>query len=125
MNREAILVLLMEYLDGFIIHERLVNELVSALKGSGVEASFFAKLRFCLSMLRSHGILASRYLEIEPLGEGIYSMHVDGKGFNVRILYGFLSDGWPVLLLGFSSALARNIRIISRTFPRQFLVWLR
>ena len=101
MNRETILTLLMQYLDGFIFHPRLSEELVSALKGSGIESAFFAKLKTCLSILRTDGVLASKYLEIEPLGGGIYSMHVDGKGFNVRILFGVLSDGRSALLLGF------------------------
>lgn len=61
MNRETILTLLMQYLDGFIFHPRLSEELVSALKGSGIESAFFAKLKTCLSILRTDGVLASKY----------------------------------------------------------------
>ena len=47
------------------------------------------------------GIQATVLREFEPLGGGLYSMHLSGQGYNIRILYGFMPNGQPVLLLAF------------------------
>ena len=102
MNLDEITRLLRELLLGFNVHERFIDELADILRSSGIERSFFSKLAFCLRFLSLYGAQAVRHEEFESLGGGLFSMHVDGKGYNVRILYGFLRDQSPALLLAFS-----------------------
>ena len=59
-----------------------------------------------LAMIDTHDdftpeLLAFRHKEFENIGGGLYSMHLAGKGFNLRILYAFLANQSPVLLLAF------------------------
>lgn len=101
MNLDEITRLLQITLRGFCIHEKFIDELAYILRSSGIERSFFKKLEFCLRFLSLYGAQAVQHEEFESIGSGIFSMHVDGKGYNVRILYGFLHDQSPALLLAF------------------------
>lgn len=101
MNRESVLQTLIQILGGFCIDDTLLRELWDLVAGTGVERQFFSLLVARLHMLSAAGLQATQYREFEPLGGGLFSMHLARKEFNIRILYGFLHDKEPVLLLAF------------------------
>ncbi len=101
MNKKEFLVRLAEIMSCFIVHRLLTGELIDALKHSGNEQTFLGTLFSRLKFLDEQRIYATRHKEFEPLADGIYSMHLTGNGFNIRILYGFLPDQRPALLLSF------------------------
>ena len=101
MNKKDFLNRLFAALNGFCIHPLLLGEVLEELKKSGQESAFLKVLLARLKFLAENGIYATQHKEFEPLEQGIYSMHLSGNGFNIRILYGFLPDQTPALLLAF------------------------
>jgi hypothetical protein len=91
----------LQILDSYVKHTRLDSDLTDIIVGSGYELKFFTLLVVRLKFLYEQGIDAIKHQEFEALGNGLFSMHLSGKGFNVRILYAFLPDRRPALLLGF------------------------
>jgi len=100
MDRKIFLDNLSRLLERIGIHPDVIVEIVAELKHSGNEAGFVSVLEARLKFLNEHGIQATIHKEFEPIEKGVYSMHIAGKGFNMRVLYAF-SDGAPVLLLAF------------------------
>lgn len=101
MNKKDVMARLLALLNNILSYSGLQNELLPLIAGSGFEAKFLALFVSRLQSLASLGIQATVMREFEPLGGGLYSMHLSGKGFNIRILYGFLPNGQPALLLAF------------------------
>jgi len=101
MNKKAVLEWLISHFEPFVVHGRLISELVKLVSGTGYEKRFFGMLVGRLKFLDSMGILAVEHKEFEPICENLYSMHLTGTGFNIRILYSFFQDYTPVLLLAF------------------------
>ena len=104
MNRDSILAYLGEYLGTFRCHANLFGDIVDIIARSGYERSFFALLIVQLRILAAQGQNAIQFPGFERLkhAEGeLYSMHLDGRDFNLRILYSFLPDHTPVLLTTF------------------------
>lgn len=104
MNRDSILSYLEEYLGTFRCHANLFGDIVDIIARSGYESSFFALLIVQLRILAAQGQNAIQFPGFERLkhAEGeLYSMHLDGRDFNLRILYSFLPDHTPVLLTTF------------------------
>lgn len=101
MNKDDTLSYLVRYLCGFLYHESLIEELLKIIAVSGAEVQFFKLLLVRLRQLSSLGIEAVRLREFEKIGSGLYSMHFAGTNFNIRILYAFMPDGRPVLLIPF------------------------
>lgn len=104
MNRDSILAYLGEYLGTFRCHASLFGDIVDIIARSGYERSFFALLIVQLRILAAQGQNAIQFPGFERLkhAEGeLYSMHLDGRDFNLRILYSFLPDHTPVLLTTF------------------------
>ena len=101
MNRDKFLQLLAEALHRFVLHSLLLADIAGALKQSGRESAFLRILLARLKWLEETGGQAVSHKEFERLDERIYSMHLSSEGFNLRILYGFLPDGRPALLLAF------------------------
>ena len=101
MNRESVLNYLLMYLSSFSYHSQLISELLGIIATSGYEKKFFNLLVARLRYLSVMGIEATKHKEFEPLEEGLYSMHMSGTNFNIRILYAFLPNGEPALLLPF------------------------
>ena len=104
MNRDSILSYLEEYLGTFRCHANLFGDIVDIIARSGYERSFFALLIVQLRILAAQGQNAIQVPGFERLkhAEGeLYSMHLDGRDFNLRILYSFLPDHTPVLLTTF------------------------
>lgn len=100
MNHQEFFEKLVTALHDFGVHPSFGAELIGFMKKSGNEADFLSVLRTRLMFLAEYGIQATIHKEFEPLERGIYSMHVSGRDFNIRILYGFY-DGNPKLLLAF------------------------
>lgn len=101
MNKKAVLELLNDILRTVLHHFELQNELSDLISGSGFEIKFITLLVARLQQLAARGIQATVLQEFEPLSSGLYSMHLSGKGFNLRILYGFMPNGQPALLRAF------------------------
>lgn len=101
MNREQFLQVLAEALHQFVLHSLLLADLLGELRQSGREKAFLRILLARLKWLEETGRLAVEHKEFERLDEEIYSMHLSSEGFNMRILYGFLPDQRPALLLAF------------------------
>lgn len=101
MNKDDVVRFLAELLKNFWVHGSLTHELVALIAQTGVEQKVFNTLLTRLKFLKIQGIMATRHKEFEPISNGIYSMHITGNGFNLRILYSFAPDKSPVLLLAF------------------------
>lgn len=101
MNRANILTELIEILSGIDLHKSLVDEIIDIIAKSGNELQIFKQFKKLLRILLDLGVNAIQHLEFERLNEAMYSMHIDGKGYNLRILYAFLPSGSPTLLLCF------------------------
>lgn len=101
MNKEEVLRYWMDYLASIEASDALVSELVELVAGTGNELAVFRIFAFRMNMLQTLGASAVRHKEFEAIGDGLYSMHLTGKGFNIRILYSFLPNRQPVLLLAF------------------------
>lgn len=101
MNRDAIMGILRRALSEIDIHPALIEELIRLIVGSGVEAKFFTLFQTRLKILLQCGVTAIQQKEFEALGDHLFSMHLSGRGFNIRILFSFLPNQAPTLLLCF------------------------
>lgn len=101
MNRESVIARLSKMLNGIIFHDLFLSELLNLISGTGFEEKVFSLLLSRLLVLNAHGIMVTRIKEFENIGNGIFSMHLSSKGFNLRILFAFLPNAQPVLLLAF------------------------
>ena len=117
MNRQAILRLLFAGLSLFDIHPKLSEEIIKIIVGSGYEAKFFKLLAARLEYLSRYGVDATNHEEFELLRSGVFSVHLSGKGFNIRILYSFLPDGTPSLLTCFHERAGKRRTDYSEYIP--------
>lgn len=104
MNKDGVIVCLEEYLGTFRCHASLFSEIAGIVARSGYERAFFVLLIAQLGILAAQGADAIRFPGFERLkhsGGELYSMHLDGRDFNLRIVYSFLPDRAPVLLTAF------------------------
>ena len=101
MNRKQVIEMLLSVLGSFRLSERFTKELIEIITGSGYEERFLKLLIARLTTLTYNGVNAIRYKEFERINEVIFSMHISSRGFNIRVLYSFLKNGDPVLLLPF------------------------
>lgn len=117
MHKDDVLSQLVELLSCFRLAEPLINELLQLIKEKGVEQKFFNTFYSRLEFLRQNRALATKHEEFESIGSGLFSMHISGKGFNVRILYSFLQDRSPILLLAFEERAGKRKTDYSRYIP--------
>lgn len=101
MNKDKVLEFLRKYLGEYRCFDLLIAELCDLMAKSGNEPEVFRLLVLRLKQLSTLGHNATNMEEFENIGRGIYSMHLSGKGYNIRILYGFLTNNMPCLLLAF------------------------
>lgn len=101
MNKDDVLELLLALLGNVIYSTRLVPEIVDIIAKNGQELNFAKTLAIRLRMLSMLGVQATQAKTFEPIRDGIYSMHLDNKIYNIRILYAFLPSQQPALLLAF------------------------
>lgn len=102
MNKKKALLKLQEIMNSsnLVIHPAVISDIMKILKNSGQEAKVFATLAARLEFLSNHKQAASVHKEFEPLGDGVYSMHVAVSSINLRVLYTF-RDPNTILLLAF------------------------
>lgn len=101
MNKATIIQYFQNFFSDYCVCEEMIFELLEIIAGSGIEKNFFKDLSMKLQMLLQLGARAVEHKEFEAIDGGIFSMHLDGRGFNIRILYSFMPDRRPVLLLAF------------------------
>ncbi len=101
MKKDDVLKHLAELLHGILFHDLFLSEILNLIAEFGFEEKFFKLFYARLMLLNTRGIMVTRAKEFENLGDGLFSMHLTGSGFNLRILFAFLPNGQPVLLLAF------------------------
>lgn len=101
MNKAAVNQYLSELLYNILMHDLFFAEFVNLVAESGYESKIHTLLTARLRLLSTLGILVTKAKEFENIGQGLFSMHLTGKDFNIRILFSFLPNGRPVLLLAF------------------------
>lgn len=89
MNKENVLQLLVKFINGFVYNKELISELTEIISKTGGEKRFFTLMVNKLRLLAELGLDAVQLTEFENIGQGIFSMHLATKLFNIRILYGF------------------------------------
>lgn len=86
------------------IHPDLLKDLAGLLNNAGIKKEFLAKFKKNLSILSEYStkahLLSTNQFERLKNDDRLFSMHIQGKTFNIRIIYSFLPDG-TVLLYGF------------------------
>ncbi len=117
MKKKEFLEKLLCLLNAFIMHENLIPELIDELSHAGNETKFLSILTTRLKFLLSYGINATVHKEFEPISDGIYSFHLTGQGFNIRILYCFLSNHQPALLMAFHERAGHDATDYTRKIP--------
>lgn len=101
MNTNSFLKLLRICLGQLRFSPEILKELCGILVTSGRESKFLVLLAARLRTLDQLGAYATSEPEFESIGGGLFSMHFAASGFNIRILYAFLPNREPVLLLAF------------------------
>ena len=103
MNLTQIAKLFDSLFKGIAVHPAFVQEFYQCIAATGYEEQVRKALIRALMILNTLGTIATRHDGFEVLkgSGGIYSMHLEGKSFNLRVLYGFLPSQEPVLLLCF------------------------
>jgi Uncharacterized protein conserved in bacteria len=101
MKKETVITRLTKILYGILFHDLFLSEIVNLIFASGFEEKVFTLLIARLRLLSTRGAAVTQAKEFESIGSGLYSMHLAGKGFNLRILFSFLPNRQPVLLLAF------------------------
>ncbi len=98
MNKKKALSLLLTGLGNILHYPSFEMELLALIAGSGKEDKVVTLLKARLYALSVYGVGATVLKEFENLGDGLFSMHLTGSDFNIRILYAFLPNRQPVLL---------------------------
>ena len=117
MNKQDALQFLLSILSSFYVHPLLAHELIDHIGASGKEPKIFALLTARLLQLSAMGAETVRLKEFESIGEGLFSMHLTGSGFNIRILYSFFTNRDPVLLHAFYERGGKNKTDYSTHIP--------
>lgn len=110
MNKKKAFELLKENLEkyleeGFIFHKRFLEELRTLIKdASGQEKEIFALLIKQFSFVKVQGKAVNEADSneiIKHMEREYYSLHLQGKNFNLRFLMTFDDDANPVFLVAF------------------------
>lgn len=103
MNKDAAIKELLKYIESVLYHDLFFSEFVQIIARSGYERQIFKDLSKSLRILSIMGKQAIQAKDFEQLSycEDIYSMHLDSKNYNIRLLYGFLPNEQPVFLVAF------------------------
>lgn len=120
MNKLKLLKEFENQFSDFEIHPDLIIDLISIINKSGNEIDFLNKLKKRLNLLKTYSynthILTTNQFERLTGVINMYSMHIQGKNYNVRIIYSFLKNG-TVLLHGFYEQEDKNITDYSSAIP--------
>ncbi|MCI6358467.1 MAG: hypothetical protein MR778_00710 [Clostridiales bacterium] len=101
MDKDSVLNFLVSFLGDLCRSPRLLSEILDLIAETGCEKEFFKTLVLRLRTLAMLGARATQAKEFEPIGNGLFSMHLTGQNYNIRILYSFLPNREPALLLAF------------------------
>lgn len=101
MDKDSVLNLLVSFLGDICRSSQLISEILDLIAETGCEKTFFKTLVLRLRMLARFGAQATQAKEFESIGDGLFSMHLTGRNYNIRILYSFLQNRKPALLLAF------------------------
>lgn len=101
MNKSSVLDNLIRLLKGILFHEAFLSEFLALIAQKGFEIQVFRLLTKQLHLLNTRGVMVTNSKEFENIGGGLFSMHLTGSGFNLRVLFAFLPNSQPVLLLAF------------------------
>lgn len=97
MKREEVLSWLCSILGELLYTREFYQELVELIAETGIEGKFFTTFVRQLRMLTLLGAQAVQSKEFESIGNGLFSMHLTGNGYNIRVLYSFLQNQQPIL----------------------------
>lgn len=111
--------LIISYLKNFYYHDGLLSDVKSIISCSGYEKKFLHLLYVRLVTLAQLGERVLELKEFEELryADGLCSMHFSGKDFNIRILFYFREDTFPVLLSSFSEKAGKRKTDYSSHIP--------
>lgn len=95
MKRQEKIELLIALFGRFQTHEKVFDEIQDLILGSGQEIQFFKLFQKAAEELALLGIQALALPNFEALKEypGLYSMHLQNKSLNIRILYSYNHKG--------------------------------
>ena len=80
--------------DSFIFHDLFVEEFVASVSNSGEEKQIIKQLIHRLNVIKSLDILNCGLKWLEYLKScGLYSLHIDTKSKNFRLLFSVEKDG--------------------------------
>lgn len=111
MGRDEILLQLQERLSKFTVIDQCRREIEAFVLKCGNRKAFLQLLltrRNQLDALSPDQIVKLKEFELLKQASNLYSMHLQAKGFNYRILYQYLRDG-EVLLLGFEEKQGKKV----------------
>ena len=119
MKTKDFLTLLLDVFKSFDVHPAMIEELLKILAASGNEKNVLRMLAVRLKILRAYGAEAVKHEEFESIknGHGLYSMHLAQSNFNLRILYAFLPNKMPCLLLCFYKRSKKSNTDYSKHIP--------
>lgn len=120
MNKLKLLKELENEFAGFAVHPDLIPEITGIISKSGAEKAFLSKLRYALLFLKRFGITAhiqptNQFEKLQETAD-LFSMHITGRTFNVRILYSFADDG-TILLHGFYERQGKSVTDYTAAIP--------
>lgn len=120
MNKIILINELFQKFEDFKTCPEFINEVVERFVGSGYEKRFLAKLTKGLNFLKNYGdkahIQPTDQFEYLKESNNLYSMHIEGKGFNFRILYSFLPSG-TILIHGFEEKSGKKVTSYEKAIP--------
>ena len=81
-------------IHGVRYHPLLLDEIKDLVFGTGHEKEFFSSLQSQLTFVKTLGYSAVCMKQIEKLknSSDLYSMHLESKNFNYRILFSFMEN---------------------------------
>lgn len=102
MNKHKALQELNTLLSNVLILPQCEEEILKLVLGTGFEHEFIKCLSKCLTQLNEKGQAATKLDSFEKLKKAVnlYSMHLVGGCFNIRILYTFQNND-KILILAF------------------------
>lgn len=101
MDKDSVLNLLVSFLGDLCRSPQLLSEILDLIAETGCENEFFKTLVLRLRTLAMFGAQTTQAKEFESIGNGLFSMHLTGRNYNIRILFSFLQNREPALLLAF------------------------
>ena len=121
MNKRDVFDYLKMLLGGILMHDLFFSEFLNLIAEKGFEERIFTLLTARLKLLTTWGYKVTCVKEFENIGQGLFSMHLTGAGFNIRVLFAFLSNNQPVLLHAFEEKQGKRRTDYSSHIPPALL----